>query len=327
MSNEKIDILKKTEIFSSFREEELKLIAENSGYHSLKKDEILFQNNDPSNTLYVVASGEISILKYGENNSVTEIARFMEGHCFGELNFLTGSPRNAVARCEEDANLLCFPEDGKNFEDVLKVHPAASAKILHHLLVMVAGRLRLANSLIKENSPIMQELKKQVYIDKMTGIYNKTYMEEKLSSLLSAKPEALSYLSIKPDNFKDINDTYGHEAGDEAIKMFARGIKKLVDNEEIVSRYMGNEVTILLNGYDKNKALEYAKEIKEKIMKFDFSPVTQGNPFKFTISIGIAVYPEHSNDMNELIAKARELPIISRKKGGDLILFPEGGEK
>jgi GGDEF domain-containing protein len=44
---------------------------------------------------------------------------------------------------------------------------------------MVAGRIRISNALIKENSPVMQELKKQVYVDKMTGIYNKTYMEEK----------------------------------------------------------------------------------------------------------------------------------------------------
>ncbi|MGL4370500.1 MAG: Crp/Fnr family transcriptional regulator, partial [Spirochaetota bacterium] len=111
-----IDILKKTDMFSSYGEEELSLVAGNSGCLNLKKGEFLFRNNDPSSTLYCVVSGEIAIVKHDENQGETEIARFMDGNCFGELNFLTGSPRNADARCEKDAVLICFPEEGKSFE-------------------------------------------------------------------------------------------------------------------------------------------------------------------------------------------------------------------
>ncbi|MGL4369928.1 MAG: GGDEF domain-containing protein, partial [Spirochaetota bacterium] len=223
------------------------------------------------------------------------------------------------------AVLICFPEEGKSFEDVLKLYPSHSAKILHHLLVMVAWRLRVSNALIKENSPVMQELKKQVYLDKMTGIYNKTYMEEKLNALFSARPASLSYLSIKPDNFKEINDTYGHEAGDEAIRIFARGVRAIVGDDESVSRYMGNEMTILLPGYDRQKAFSYAEDLKKKVLAMSFSEVTKGEPFSFTVSIGISVYPDHAAKIPDMISLARELPLISRAHGGGMILFPDHG--
>ena len=326
MTNEsKIEILRGSDIFSSFSGEELSFVAANSSVCELAAGEMLFRRNDASVTLFCLASGEVTIFKTEDNGGETEIARFMKGNCFGELSFLTGSPRNADARSEKDSVVICFPRTDESFESVLRQHPAVSAKILHHLLVMVAGRIRVSNALIKENSPVMQELKKQVYVDKMTGIYNKTYMEEKLQGMLASKPSSLGYLSIKPDNFKEINDTYGHEAGDEAIRMFARGVRTITGDEEAVSRYMGNEMTILLPGQDRSAVLAYAEALREKVLQMSFSEVTQGNPFAFTVSIGLAVYPDHADNAADLISKARELPLISRAHGGGMILFPDHG--
>ena len=325
MSSIKITVLKKTDIFSNFNDDEIEVISEYSEIQKLKKGDILFRNGDPSSNLYVIKKGEIGIFKYGENNVVIEIARFMENNCFGELSFLTGSKRNAFAIAEIDTDLISFPKSGMSFEEILKIHPKSSAKILHHLLVMVAGKIRQANNFIKENSPIIQELKKQVYIDKMTGIYNKTFMEEKLKGLLHNRKTPLSFISIKPDNFKEINDTFGHEAGDEAIVIFANEIKKLVNNDEILSRYMGNEMIVILPDYDKDKAYQYAIELKDGINRIDLSKATGGVNFNFTISMGISVFPDHADNIDDLISKARELPLISRAKGGNLILFSEKG--
>jgi len=314
--------LKKSDFFSNYLDDELDIIVQFSEYISLKSEEILFNPGDPGDALYIVESGEISILKHAENNRKIEIARFLEGHSFGEMDFLKGSLRNASAQAVTDSRLLCFPKKGVNFEKILKEYPAVSARILHRLLVLISERIREANTLIKENSPVVQELRKQVYIDKMTGLYNKTFMEEKLDAFLQNQ-KMFSLLSVKPDNFKYINDNYGHDAGDEAIHILSIEMENIVNNNELLCRFMGNEMFVILLNTDRTSALNYAKMIKEKLNDLKFTPITKDKPFTLSVSIGISCYPEHGRNKKKLIEKAHELPLIGRSRGGNLILFPE----
>jgi diguanylate cyclase (GGDEF)-like protein len=194
----------------------------------------------------------------------------------------------------------------------------------------VSGRTREANALVKENSPIVRELKRQVYGDKLTGLYNKAYLEENLGSLLSTP---LALVMMKPDNFKDINDRFGHEAGDAALVLMAGELGRAVDASAageralgkpgIAVRYMGNELAAILPGRDRGSALEAARFIQDRLSSLDLSSATGDASSRFSMSLGIALYPEHGADASALIAAAEGLPLVGRGRGGSLILFPE----
>jgi diguanylate cyclase len=323
MESVKIKLFKKTDIFSKYTEEELNIISKYSDYKKLKKGESLFNPGDPGDALYIIINGGISILKRVENNKEIQIAEYKQNHCFGELDLLTSTKRNAISRAETETKLLYFPKKGIHFEDVLKKHPTVSAKILHHLLVLIAERLRKANSLIKDNSPLIQELRKQVYIDKPTGLYNKTFLEEKLGGLLQDREKPLSILSVKPDNFKYINDLFGHKAGDEAIKILGLKMKEIVKDEEMLCRFLGNEMFVILPDSGREKAFQFAEMTKRILNGLSFNEITKERPFVLSVSIGISVFPEHAENKETLIDKAHELPLIGRARGGNKILFPE----
>ena len=192
----------------------------------------------------------------------------------------------------------------------------------------MAERIRRANALIKENSPLMQELRKQVYRDKLTGIFNQTWLTEKIRELIDKNNSGFSLLITKPDNFKTLNDTYGHEAGDKAIRIMARRMRDFIDDDKKIARYKGNAMAVFLTGSTKEDAYNQAVHIREFMNNLDVSEATGGKEFPITASIGITLFPDHGSNAEELIFKAHELPLVGRRRGGNLILFPEdAGEK
>ncbi|MCK5198909.1 MAG: cyclic nucleotide-binding domain-containing protein, partial [Spirochaetales bacterium] len=155
-------LLKQADIFSSLLAPEIEVIAGSSDFQDYKTDSPVFLQGESGNALYIVESGEIVVQKEDESNLKTDIARFVKSNCFGELDLFTETPRIASAFASMQTRLLVFPKSGTGFTDFLEEHPDLSARILHKILVGIAGRIRRANTLIKENSPLMQELRKQV---------------------------------------------------------------------------------------------------------------------------------------------------------------------
>ncbi len=324
---ERIHLLQKAEFFSLLHPRTLRTLTKYTEEISFPPETYLFRTGDPSTCLYILVKGSVSILVEKEDSREQEIARYVEGDSFGELDLLTGSSRNASAKTLSETTLLRFPAAGVELSQFLAKHPNVGARVLQSFLVVIAGRIRKANNLLKENSPWIQEIRKQVYGDKLTGLYNRTFMEERLPELLQNADRPVSILMVKPDNFKQINDTYGHEAGDQALVRMASTLKSLAGPRWIVVRFMGNELGCILPDTDRKQAEETAKLIQKAYHRIDISDLTGGNPFKISVSIGIAVFPLHGTDASTLIAKAHELPLIGRERGGNQILFPpEGGQ-
>ncbi len=319
---DKTELLRNTRIFSKLDKNDLEFIAEASSFRSYAKGEIVFLSGSPSEELYLVQKGDVLISREAEGREV-DIARFIQGDMFGEMELLQNLPRNATAKSESDSVLLVFPGNGVRFQDLLRDNPAVSAGILHEFLVIIAGRIRKTNSLIKENSPVVQELRKQVYGDKLTGLFNKTYLEENLGKLLCDPHNPVSLFMVKPDNFKLINDEYGHEAGDHALQIMAGALQKVIKPDCFAVRFMGNELSIAFPSCSKCDAESFAASLRSMMNSLDLSEITGGKDFRLSVSIGIAVFPDHADNAEELIAKAHELPLIGRARGGNVILFPE----
>lgn len=310
-------VLSSAPLFSSFSHDELESIAGKSEFIGLDDGETVFEAGDAGDRLFLVASGSI-VIRSPEDGSA--LAEFVPGDSFGEMELLTRGKRNACARASGPSLVLAFPAGGQSMEAALSARPEIAARILRSFLLVVAGRTRKANALVKENSPWVRELKRQVYGDKLTGLLNKAWLEENLPRLL-AKPLAL--LMMKPDNFKEINDRFGHEAGDASLILMAKELARVVGKEGTAVRYMGNELAVVYEGMGREKAMEAAREIQSKFSALDLSGLTKDASVHLSLSLGIVLSPEHGKEAEGLIKISSGLPLVGRARGGSLILFPE----
>jgi diguanylate cyclase (GGDEF)-like protein len=320
---EKGRLLSQTKLFAACGEEMIRQIADFCSMYTFARGSTVFRNGDPGNSFYIVKSGEIAVFRYTADKREQEIARYISGDSFGEIDLLMNTQRTADARAAGKSELMRFPGEGRTLLDLLRTYPPAGAELLRLFMQTTSARLRESNKLLKENSPWVKEMRSQVYGDKLTGLYNKTYLEEQLPAFLKNASQPFSLFMIKPDNFKLINDNFGHEAGDRALVAIGAELVKYIPDNAVLIRFMGNELACLLPATDRAKALQTAKDFQRILNALDLSAMTEGQAFVLSVSIGIAIYPEHAREAQELITRAHELPLIGRDRGGNQILFPE----
>jgi len=226
MSDDTIATLRSAEIFSSLEEKALHALADASEIIPFGKGARIFEEGAATDAMYVVAGGRIAIERAEEGKGPSIIAELLAGDSFGEMELMNSVPRAASASAMEDSALARFPRRGLELATFLEQRPEEASRMLHSFMTTLAGRIRRSNALVKENSPWVQELRRQAYGDKLTGLYNKAFLEERFPEYCSAPGASVGLLMFKPDNFKEINDTYGHEAGDGALQAAAAELKK-----------------------------------------------------------------------------------------------------
>jgi diguanylate cyclase (GGDEF)-like protein len=316
---EKIILLKNVDFFSKLQKNELNVVARYSEYYPYKKGEAIFEQGSCGDELYIIKEGEV-VIRRSFGDRTTDLARFIEGESFGELDLLDETPRTVSAVAETDSVLLVFPMRDVSFRDVLQKHSEIFSRILHKLLIMIAGRIRSTNKLVSERTPWIEDLRKQLYVDKLTGLYNRTYLEEDLASLLPQMGERTSMVVIKPDHFKRINDSFGHDTGDRVLRMLAETVKSKLGSEDYGIRYRGDEFALLLPDTDMDSAARVGQEMRDAVGKMDISSVTEGKEIDLTASVGVATYPDHAQNIRGLIERSFNLMLEAWSSGGNRIV-------
>lgn len=314
---ELISILRDIDLFSELNEQELAAIVHWSDVLYSEESQALFSRGDPGNALFIVIEGSVIISRSEGDNRGTDIAEYIQGEYFGDIDLFGGGLRTASARLAEQSSALRFPAQGLQLREVLEKTPSLSARLLHRFISVVAGRIRETNSLISQNTPWVQELRKQVYGDKLTGLFNHAYLSEELPRLIDADHAPVASVMIKPDNFKKLNDTYGHDAGDAILRRIAATVRGWSGDNPAI-RYRGNEMVALIPGCGAEHARARGEDIRQALSALDISDIvagveTLGMPF----SVGIAVYPDHAQEGMELVTRSSEILFAAREAGGD----------
>ncbi|MFW5685857.1 MAG: diguanylate cyclase [Spirochaetota bacterium] len=317
---EKLELLSSVDLFAQLSQSDLAVLADHASFYEFGAGETVFEVGTTDRELFVIERGDVRIVKTTDEGREIDLARFVDGESFGEQDFLSDSPRTASAVCEKSSRILIFPTRGTSIEEVMMDHPDLFARVLHQFLVMVAGRIRSTNRLVSENSSWVQELRQQVFGDKLTGLYSKSYLDDELGGLLSKNLGQAGFLMIKPDNFKLINDSFGHEVGDQVLRILANHLRALIAADDIAVRYRGNEFAVVMpsTGYD--DVLSRAEEIRLGMKQADLSPVTGDTVIPLTFSVGVAIYPDHGTDSATLAARSHEVVFLARDAGGDQVL-------
>ncbi len=159
-----------------------------------------------------------------------------------------------------------------------------------------------------------EEMRKKIRTDALTGILNKAAMEVSIQEYLKSttRDKLHALLMIDTDNFKAINDTFGHQYGDEAIKFVADVIRKTFRESDFVGRVGGDEFMVFMKNTTKEVTEARAQELNQAIRRtFEKGGVEVG----ISCSIGVAYYPKAGTSFEELFANADEALYSAKETG------------
>jgi diguanylate cyclase (GGDEF)-like protein len=170
------------------------------------------------------------------------------------------------------------------------------------LLNMLANQASVAIS----NASLHQSVSRKAYTDTITGLANRRALDEHLESeLISARRTNSSFAVIMMDldGFKSVNDTYGHEVGDQVLRAVFNVVSVGLRSSDFIARYGGDELTLILAKSNLQSAKLVAEKILENIAKFSYK-TPGGSAIKLGISGGIAIYPIHGRSGSDLLRAA-----------------------
>lgn len=160
--------------------------------------------------------------------------------------------------------------------------------------------------------------------DPLTNLYNQRVFWELLNyEIERAKRHRYKFalLVVDVDNFKVINDTYGHEFGDKVLREVANVFRKTLRKEDIVARYGGDEFTIILPYSSSEQAFQVASRLAERLGRVSVR-TPDGKSVKVTVSIGVAVFPDHAQDSRHLFLIADNMMYRAKEEGRNRIAAP-----
>ena len=227
---------------------------------------------------------------------------------------------NRITEPLDETNYICIPYTISNeISLVLSIivdGGEEEAKEVHKQIPLIQDYIDAAKPEIVSKK-MTEVLEKSARTDGLTGLYNRKFLEENIARISKEEQRLnISYgvLMADIDHFKMINDTYGHDVGDEALRVIASTLEENVRDSDLVIRYGGEEFIVLLYNCD----VEYLESIANNIrISFSKKKIKTGNgeSFSKTISIGGAMYPTDSDSFWKVI-KYADVAMYHAKNNG-----------
>jgi diguanylate cyclase (GGDEF)-like protein len=171
---------------------------------------------------------------------------------------------------------------------------------------------------VLSNLQLLQTMREQANIDPLTGLYNRRFCKDyarKLMAMARRKDTPLGFIMLDLDHFKNINDVYGHEVGDRILKLFAKTVTQSMRETNLTARLGGEEFVILLPDTGPNACQVVAERIRKAVSHMSLPQVKEKPLPQITVSLGIAIYPEHGGSLEEML-HASDRALYESKRAG-----------
>lgn len=168
-----------------------------------------------------------------------------------------------------------------------------------------------------------EEIKRLTFEDGLTSAFNHRYFQENLSREIQRHSRSRSNLALAMldiDDFKKINDTFGHPAGDEILKGLVAEMKTHARDSDIVARYGGEEFAIIFPDTPASHAKGAANRVRQLIEARSFTIPQLGRSLQITVSVGVACFPQDAETAEELIARADAALYVAKKDGKNRVV-------
>lgn len=165
--------------------------------------------------------------------------------------------------------------------------------------------------------------------DSLTGLYNRRYLEVHLEKLLEKNRhdrKSLAVLMIDIDHFKSVNDTHGHNVGDEILKIFAQRLKNGLRPTDLVARLGGEEFTVILPDVTKERAHMVAERLRRNIAKDPIACSTPDGSLSITTSIGGSIIDFEPHTVQEALDRADKVLYQAKEQGRNCCVFENDGK-
>jgi diguanylate cyclase (GGDEF)-like protein len=239
-----------------------------------------------------------------------------QAHLDPRVRFVPGTPIDPEA-------LISIPLISRaQIKGVLNIYRVGEESLFTEHEFELAKRFADAAALALDNAQIRQRLEHQAQTDSLTGLFNhRSFHERLLTALQDAsrthKPVAVLMLDI--DDFKRVNDVYGHGVGDELLRTLADTLRTCVRPDDVVCRLGGEEFGVIMCACDADDAERAAKRVVERLSSLDVRGVGV-----LTGSIGLALGPEHAMNPRELTACAEAAMMTAKARGKNrVVLYDE----
>lgn len=291
-------------------------------YNLLREKKKYRQEKDFLDNIFRNSVDAIAIVdEHGRFTRWNNNAAKLFGYNFGELKdkkaFQLYADREAM---ENMLDLLRKQEYVQNYKidfvrkDGALVPCAVSISLLYNTDQEKIGSLSIIRDMTEWNQ-LQERLNYLSFHDSVTGLYNRNFFEEELGRLAKARDVSLGIIVCDINNLKRINDTLGHQQGDELIKKAARILKNSFRPDDIVARIGGDEFAILVTQGKKEMIEDCIKRIKRGMNEgsYDYEAENRVIP-RVSMAIGYAMSSEHSLDIKELFKKADDHMYMEKAK-------------
>ncbi|HVO67848.1 MAG TPA: diguanylate cyclase [Syntrophales bacterium] len=207
---------------------------------------------------------------------------------------------------------------------IIDESPEGINEEVQQLATTVADYLALALSNIK----LRDTLKQQAIRDPLTGLFNRRYMEETLSREIRRAERyrtPLGIIMVDLDHFRRFNNTFGHDAGDVVLQDMAKFLQNNIRMEDVACRYGGEEFTLIMPGASLDVTEKRAQTIREKVQHLQ---IYYNNKLldSITLSLGVAVFPEHGSTGEEVIQAADVALYRAKHEGRNRVIVANNGK-
>lgn len=298
----------KTDIFKNVSFESL------AGYLlSCKKIEaepgtLLIDPNQPERRLLVLLDGLLEVVLQSQGGTFTD--NILPGHCAGEMSIFDNVRPSAQVFAKEKSTLLVVEAD------IALAMLNASHDLCLNFLQLLSRRLRNNNKVVCEEEYHIRCIEENAKVDSLTGLHNRRWLEETYTRELKRSNDgnfSLSAFMLDIDHFKNINDTYGHLAGDQVLIAVAQEITRCLRPSDMPVRYGGEEFTVFLPNTTVDNAKIIAERLRAGVEKIRVA-LSTGEVITVTISVGFT--ERQTGDTIESIIKRADDALYHAKESG-----------
>lgn len=313
----------------AFKSKDLEAICRVATSREYQAGETIFTLGDEDRSMFYVSRGEVE-LSFAEGPSPKTVP---PGHFFGELAFiLPRFRRTGTAKAKTDCQLVCLHQS--IYDVLIEENPHVLCVLLRNTCAyLLESEQNLVASLSQKNRELENTLDylrktreeldyKEIMArtDDLTGLFNRrglnAFMEDLVGQARSRETE-LGLIMLDLDNFKQVNDTWGHHRGDEVLQKVADILRGETRHSDVACRRGGDEFVILLPGITIERGLVVAENIRQRIDQ-EFPADASGN--KLTGSLGLAFFAG-DDSVGDLLLRADRNLYRAKNRGRNQVVF------